>query len=80
MPSVTSGPYQRVVLGLSRDVRDCTPIERLALMMSIQPGEVVLMLVVCLIVFGLLGLYSHYTVTLLASLYPIYMSFKVQYV
>jgi predicted ABC-type exoprotein transport system permease subunit len=62
---------------LSKDVKDCTPIERLARTISLQPGEVVLMIFVCLIVFAIMGFYNHYSVTLIGAIYPIYMSFKV---
>lgn len=77
MPGVSVNPYQRVVILLSKDVKDCTPLERLALAMSLQPGEVVLLLLLCLLVFGLLGFYNHYSVTFVASLYPAYMGWKV---
>ena len=79
MPGVATNPYQKVVLALSKGAKDCTPLERLAAATSLQPGEVVLILLVCLLVFGVLGLYNYYTVTLLSALYPIYMSFKVSH-
>lgn len=77
MPAGEGTPYRRIIDTLNRDVRDCTPLERLALSVSLQPGEVALLVMLSLLIFGLLGLYTHYTVTLLASLYPGYMSLKV---
>jgi len=77
MSAGANGPYQQLVVALNKDIRDFTPVERLALTISVQPGEVVLMLMAGLLVLGLLSLYNHYTVMLLASLYAGYMSLKV---
>lgn len=77
MPGVETSPYGKLVLLLNKDMRDCTPIRTLAHKLNLQPADLVIMWWLTLCVIGILNLYNHTLVTLLGSLYPSYMTFKV---
>lgn len=77
MPGVQTNPYGQIVIALNKDMKDCTPIERLARSLNIQPADIVVMWIITLIVFGIIDLYTHFLVTLLGAIYPAYMTFKV---